>query len=170
MFFFYKCYFRQINLLVMQWLQTSLQGCKAEYSRCWWVNSMSANDIISSNGIVCVRQRGQCLYWAGFQMPMPFQCRDMMKKMQLSACLCNNPGYHKRYWPSKEAHMVIWSSVIFNYVLYDVVWIHYFAFHESPPPPGQNGHQSTDNIFKRIFLNENIWVSIKLYGNMFLGV
>ena len=28
--------------------------------------------------------------------------------------------------------------------------------------PGQNGHHSADDIFKRIFFNENVWISIKI--------
>ena len=29
-------------------------------------------------------------------------------------------------------------------------------------PPGQNDHYFTDNILKCIFLNENVWISIKI--------
>ena len=29
-------------------------------------------------------------------------------------------------------------------------------------PPGQNGHHFADDMFKRIFLNENIWISNKI--------
>ena len=31
--------------------------------------------------------------------------------------------------------------------------------------PGQNGHHFTDDIFKCIFLNENVWISIKISLN-----
>ena len=29
-------------------------------------------------------------------------------------------------------------------------------------PPGQNGHHFTDTIFKCIFLNENVWIWLKI--------
>ena len=29
-------------------------------------------------------------------------------------------------------------------------------------PPGQNGRHFADNMFKRIFVNENIWISNKI--------
>ena len=32
-------------------------------------------------------------------------------------------------------------------------------------PPGQNGQHFADNIFKCIFLNENIWILIKISHN-----
>ena len=32
----------------------------------------------------------------------------------------------------------------------------------SSSPPGQNGHHFTNDIFKCIFLNENVWIAIKI--------
>ena len=34
--------------------------------------------------------------------------------------------------------------------------------------PGQNGCHFTDDVFKRIFLNENVWISLKFHWNLFL--
>ena len=36
--------------------------------------------------------------------------------------------------------------------------------------PRQNGRHSADDIFKCIFLNENVWIPIKIHWNLFLRV
>ena len=36
--------------------------------------------------------------------------------------------------------------------------------------PRQSGHHFADVIFKRIFFNENFWISIKFHWNLFLRV
>ena len=44
-----------------------------------------------------------------------------------------------------------------------VMWLYVFPLLEvKTSRPRQNGHQFADDIFKSIFLNENVWISIKI--------
>ena len=52
--------------------------------------------------------------------------------------------------------------------IYDAIWCHQTTLFNSFPPE-QNGRHVADDMFKRIFLNENAWISDK-FCNMFLRV
>ena len=41
------------------------------------------------------------------------------------------------------------------------MWKQWICFNINSSAPGQNGHHFTDDMFKRIFLNENISISNK---------
>ena len=72
---------------------------------------------------------------------------------KLAYILGQSPGNHL------VGLLIKWSSpklVLIGWILHDIL---------TQLPPGQNGRHFPDNIFRCIFMNENVWISMKISLN-----
>ena len=73
----------------------------------------------------------------------------------LMTCLYTLTGHQQAWsWPGGIGRSAFTLTVDF-----------YYLSQFNPCPPGQNGRHFADDIFRCIFLNENVWISIKISLN-----
>ena len=119
--------------------------------------------ILRHQAQVRVGQKHRCT--VEFDMISPWQ----NSPVHLSPVLADRLGYLAQ-WRHLCVYMFIIQKFGIHLAKVNVIsdnscsaylYLH-FRYRINSSPPGQNGLHFTDDIFKRIFLNENVWMSIKI--------